>query len=284
MLLPRYTYLPTLVERALDHFRHVLPPEVKDAVNTPWFEDDGLPLRWQLPAGVLFDLLHKGEPGIGWHVTIHFRDFPSDTLPVWEGDQPLLQAFLNSLKEAAVICAGSAAAVLQMSQQSQQNLWSSVQAADLTAYQRVASSLHLTPKARGARSANVPVRLHFRNTSGDYMSSYEGIAYTSRPIGAGSGGQEQTLLQTLQHILPQCFMLESGPTQSSGQSAESPPAVVDTPSVATGSDMQSIGLTFLHGHRVLIAGIQPSLQTSLMSLHAALHAADMFLYVTVIVH
>jgi len=24
----------------------VLPPEVKDAVNTPWFEDDGLPIRW----------------------------------------------------------------------------------------------------------------------------------------------------------------------------------------------------------------------------------------------
>lgn len=68
MLLPRCTYLPSLVNRALDHFRvswysnaarfslvaietcllwqHVLPPEVKDAVNTPWFEDDGLPLRW----------------------------------------------------------------------------------------------------------------------------------------------------------------------------------------------------------------------------------------------
>ena len=97
---------------------------------------------------------------------IHFRDFPQDALAVWDGAQPLLQAFLNSLKEAAVICAGSAAAVLQMSQQSQQNLWSSVVAADLTAYQRVASSLHLAPKARGNRSANVPVRLLFRNTSG----------------------------------------------------------------------------------------------------------------------
>lgn len=97
---------------------------------------------------------------------IHFRDFPQDALAVWDGAQPLLQAFLNSLKEAAVICAGSAAAVLQMSQQSQQNLWSSVEAADLTAYQRVASSLHLSPKVRGNRSANVPVRLLFRNTSG----------------------------------------------------------------------------------------------------------------------
>ena len=97
---------------------------------------------------------------------IHFRDFPSDSLAAWSGAQPLLQAYLNSLKEAAVICAGTAATVLQMSQQSQQNLWTSVATADLAAYQRVASSLQLTPKARGSRPANVPVRLHLRNISG----------------------------------------------------------------------------------------------------------------------
>ena len=97
---------------------------------------------------------------------IHFRDFPSSTLAAWQGVQPVLQAFLNSLKEAAVICAGTAASVLQMSQQSQQNLWKSVEEADLAAYQRVASSLQLTPKARGSRSANIPVRLHLRNASG----------------------------------------------------------------------------------------------------------------------
>ena len=119
------------------------------------------------------------------------------------------------------------------------------------------------------------------------MSSYEGIAYTSRPVGAASGGQEQTLLQALQLILPQCFTVESVSTQSSiSQSADSPQTVVDTLSsaVAPGSDMQpSAELTFQHGHKILIAGIQPSLQTPLITLHAALHAADMFLYVTVIV-
>ncbi len=144
---------------------------------------------------MLFDLLHKGRPGIIWHVTvshgndyscaslkhmfvfhqgsthvlllqIHFRDFPSDTLLAWEGSQSLLQAYLNSLKEAAVICSGNAAAILQMTQQSQQSLWTSVEAADLPAYQRVVSSLQLTPKARGSRSATVPVRLQLRNGSG----------------------------------------------------------------------------------------------------------------------
>ena len=116
------------------------------------------------------------------------------------------------------------------------------------------------------------------------MSSYEGIAYTSRPVGAASGGQEQTLLQALQHILPQCFTLENVGTQESVvQSAESLAAASDTPTVASQSNIQNVELTFLQAHVVLIAGIRPPLQTPLMSLHAALHAADMFLYVTVIV-
>lgn len=97
---------------------------------------------------------------------VHFRDFPSNTLAAWQGAQPVLQAYLNSLKEAAVICAGTAASVLQMSQQSQQNLWKSVEEADLAAYERVARSLQLTPRAKGTRSANVPIRLHVRKTSG----------------------------------------------------------------------------------------------------------------------
>ncbi len=97
---------------------------------------------------------------------IHFRDFPSDTLLSWEGSHSLLQTYLNSLKEAAVICSGNAAAILQMSQQSQQNLWTSVESADLSAYQRVASSLQLAPKAKGSRPAMIPVRLHIQRSAG----------------------------------------------------------------------------------------------------------------------
>ncbi len=101
---------------------------------------------------------------------IHFRDFPSDTLLAWEGSHSTLQTYLNSLKEAAVICSGNAAAILQMSQQSQQNLWTSVEAADLSAYQRVASSLQLSPKAKGSRPAMIPVRLHIQRSSGGECS------------------------------------------------------------------------------------------------------------------
>lgn len=116
------------------------------------------------------------------------------------------------------------------------------------------------------------------------MSSYEGIAYTSRPVAVSSDGQEQTLLQALQHILPQCFTLENvHALEGIQQSAESSTAASDTARAVPQSDIQNIELTFLQAHVVLIAGVRPPLQTPLVSLHAALHAADLFLYITVIV-
>ena len=78
----------------------------------------------------------------------------------------MIQAFLNSLKEAAVICAGNAASVLQMSQQAQQHLSKSVEKPDVTAYQRIAQSLTLAPRARGERPPCIPVRLYVQRSSG----------------------------------------------------------------------------------------------------------------------
>ena len=119
------------------------------------------------------------------------------------------------------------------------------------------------------------------------MSSYEGVAYTSRPVGVASNGQQQTLLQTLQLLVPSCFTSDEvfappDAEQSSG-AAPSPPAV-DTSNEMSQADVQQIESLFLQRHVVLIAGVQPPLQTPLISLHAALHAPDMFLYITVIAH
>ena len=234
---------------------------------------------------------------------VHFRDFPTKTLLAWEGSQPLLQAYLNSLKEAAVICSGNAAAILQMSQQSQKSLWNSVESADVVGFQKVSSSLQLTPRARGNKPASVPVRLHVQRESGgglvhhamhvsndcchvsvissfcaDYMSSYESVEYTSRPVGTVAKGQDQTLFQTLQQIAPHCIPSSSKNSISLHQAApesQSAPAEM-------GTTIESSQATFLEQYTVLVAGIKPSLQTPLAWLHATLHAPDMFLYITVI--
>ncbi len=45
--------------------QHVLPP----GEDTPWFEAEGLPLWWQVPLGVLYDLLTDGETR-PWRLTV----------------------------------------------------------------------------------------------------------------------------------------------------------------------------------------------------------------------
>ena len=45
--------------------QHVLPPGEEE----PWFEANALPLRWQVPIGVLYDLLTDGEDR-PWSLTV----------------------------------------------------------------------------------------------------------------------------------------------------------------------------------------------------------------------
>ncbi|MCO5572737.1 hypothetical protein L7F22_026496 [Adiantum nelumboides] len=53
ILAPRNGYLPLLVPYVKPHFQSALPI----GQDTGWFEYEGLPLKWHIPIGVLFDLL-----------------------------------------------------------------------------------------------------------------------------------------------------------------------------------------------------------------------------------
>jgi hypothetical protein len=121
------------------------------------------------------------------------------------------------------------------------------------------------------------------------MSSYESVEYTSRPVSAASNGQEPSLLQTLQQILPHCFQPNSQQEVQSSKQATIETQEDQESSVQAGTS-SSPDTALMHSsqqrssdqYSVLVAGIKPPLQTPLVWLHAALHAPDMFLYITVI--
>jgi len=119
----------------------------------------------------------------------------------------------------------------------------------------------------------------------DYMSSYEGVEYTSRPMVTSTAGQEQTLLQTLQQILPHCFQSGETSAQTSTPSetvADENKSTSDAIDATTrSSTVQGSHVAFLEQYHVLVAGITPPLQTPISWLHATLHAPDLFLYITV---
>ncbi|GAB4817866.1 hypothetical protein N2152v2_004912 [Parachlorella kessleri] len=157
--------------------QHVLPP----GEDTPWLEHSSLPLKWHVPAGVLFDLL-AGEGELPWSLTLHLRGYPSGVLPVYDGEPALRGSLLNSLKEAAFICRGSSLRVMEMSPGAQEDLYRSVAQQDLPLYRRVLQSLQLAPTPRAGRQPAIPLRLFVRTGGRGYLSSYEGIGYTSRAV------------------------------------------------------------------------------------------------------
>jgi autophagy-related protein 5 len=62
---PRLGYLPLLASKIEPHFRAALPP----GTDTIWFEYQGLPLKWHIPTGVLFDLLAEKKT-LPWPLTV----------------------------------------------------------------------------------------------------------------------------------------------------------------------------------------------------------------------
>ncbi|CAA3011569.1 autophagy protein 5 isoform X1 [Olea europaea var. sylvestris] len=231
ILAPRLGYLPLLVRQIKPFFSSSLPP----GVDTVWFEYKGLPLKWYIPTGVLFDLL-CAEAERPWNLTVHFRGYPGKILTPCEGEDSVKWSFINALKEAACIITGNCKNIMNMSQSDQTDLWRSVLNGDMDAYLRVSSKLKLctigddhsmkfntTLKSRQstidtdvtapARTGRIPVRLYIRSINEDIddledaptIDSWDKISYINRPFEIQGEGECFTLYDAVKTLLPELF-------------------------------------------------------------------------------
>jgi len=100
-----------------------------------WFMCGGVPLKWNLPVGVLYDLYGQGE--LPWQIQVNFQNFPADRLQRWEGEAALKHHFINNLKEANHLKDKSNQAINSLSKEEQTTLWDSVKSQDYTAFWKV---------------------------------------------------------------------------------------------------------------------------------------------------
>ncbi|KAF7128916.1 hypothetical protein RHSIM_Rhsim10G0185200 [Rhododendron simsii] len=232
VLAPRIGYLPLLVPQIKPFFNSALPP----GVDTVWFEYKGLPLKWYIPTGVLFDLL-CAEPERPWNLTVHFRGYPANVLTPCEGEDSVKWSFINSLKEAAYVINGNCKNVMNMSQSDQVELWRSVLNVNLEAYLWVSSKLKLgiagdefsvkwnscvlksqqsaveTDNTGSVKTGRIPVRLYVYNVNEDFddledapqIDSWDKISYINRPVEIHGEGKCFTLLDAVKSLLPEFF-------------------------------------------------------------------------------
>lgn len=236
VLAPRIGYLPLLVPQIKPFFSSTLPP----GTDTVWFEYKGLPLKWYIPTGVLFDLL-CADPERPWNLTVHFRGYPANILTPCEGEDSVKWSFINSLKEAAYIINGNCKNVMNMSQSDQVELWRSVVNVNLEAYLWVSSKLKLgiagdefsvklnasviksqqsnveTDNTGSVKTGRIPVRLYLYNVNEDFddledapqIDSWDRISYINRPVEIIGEGKYFTLLDAVKSLLPEFFAEQS---------------------------------------------------------------------------
>mmetsp|Transcript_14673 Transcript_14673/g.37131 ORF Transcript_14673/g.37131 Transcript_14673/m.37131 type:complete len:295 (-) Transcript_14673:104-988(-) len=243
VLAPRLGYLPQVSQQALEQFGGALPP----GANEPWFEYRGVPLKWHLPTGALYDLLSDGE--YPWKLTIHFRAYPRDVLqPVRGSVEETLQAtYLNSLKEAAYVLTGNSNAVMSLSKKSQQELLQNVLEAQQVEFHQNMQKMDLTKPLK----ARVPVRIYAREKVFDSFTGWKSIDYASKSLhieGESSGDSQDHL--SVKHVLQHSL------------------------SNVSDGDLESV--------KVVVAGVEIDLDSNLAEVYAYLKNADLWLYVTVI--
>ncbi|XP_068643032.1 autophagy protein 5 isoform X2 [Aristolochia californica] len=279
----RLGYLPLLIPLLKPHFNSSLPP----GVDTIWFDYKGLPLKWYIPIGVLFDLL-CAEPERPWNVTVHFRGYPAEILMPCDGEDSIKWSFINSLKEAAYVVNGNCKNVMNMSQSDQLELWKCVGKANMEGYHRISSKLKL-----GTAMEEFMARIQCSS-----MQPHQGTTDADH-IGPSRTGMYLTLHDALKALLPEIFMDESSlDEQNSNMILEDVPRFTESDShsgelekVSSTVNNITMGISDRHSPHcsssksrvklIRIQGIEPNLDLPLSWVISNLLNPEFYLHVCV---
>ncbi|CAN0913999.1 Autophagy protein 5 [Linum grandiflorum] len=308
ILAPRIGYLPLLLHLIKPHFSSTLPP----GVDTVWFEYKGLPLKWYIPTGVLFDLL-CAEPERPWNLTIHFRGYPSHLLIPCDGEDSVKWNFINSLKEADYIINGNCKNVMHMSQSDQMDLWNSVVNANMEAFIRSTSKLKIgtiedefaskfslssqkmtgeVDQVASTKPGKVPVRLYIWSVSKDFedledaplIDSWDSVSYINRPVEVHKEeGKCFTLHDAIKALLPELFGKKAAPNEEKGVEAEEAEQNVvpeeDTETVSKPLETVSAAAANAEIKLIRIQGIEPKLDIPFSWVANHLKHPEQFLHI-----
>lgn len=136
-----HKYAPSVIINSSSNFNKKIDVENGETVENIekpedvypecWFEDEesGLPLRWHLFVGVLYDLMKERSKNfyLPWKIRLHFTAYPVQLLGL---DDEVIKTvhgiFSNSLKQALFLQHGSSKKAMAMSKTDHEKNWSAV--------------------------------------------------------------------------------------------------------------------------------------------------------------
>ncbi|KAF2759275.1 autophagy protein 5 [Pseudovirgaria hyperparasitica] len=207
---PRVSYWPFLLPRIHSFFAtSLINPEV--SFSDGWLSFEDVPLKWQYPMGLLYDLYAGTEPfrpdtsapaaatptpeesneaeqsgalprpGSSssstqpWKLVLHFTDWPQEHLVQLDDQGKHMQdAYINAVKEADFLRNGSAKVVMSLSKQDSTTLYSAVQDHSLQSYYPIYQKFLKPPGGPALR--HVPLKLYMPSTSTSATSTSTAVA------------------------------------------------------------------------------------------------------------
>ena len=144
----------------MDYFRLSAVEMLSDV----WFESNGVPLRTNLPIGVLYDMMNgkvssesHALPISPWGIVIHFTGFPTEKVMKCPNEPSSARLFAHSLKQALFLLYGSTRAYNTLPIDSQESLWLAAKLGQLSGFDPLVEIL--MPNIESIRV--IPVRILF---------------------------------------------------------------------------------------------------------------------------
>lgn len=226
-----------------------------------WFEDDETrtPLRWQLFAGVLFDIVlrnrEKSNSRTPWKINLHFNNYPINQILPIESKQLMTQVrhyFKNSLKQSLTLENGNSKSALNLTKESQSLLWESVRTCNYELYKQLDCCDFYRKTLENV--SRIPIKI------------YLDAKAPMQPSFRGSDGR-LSLGIFLSNVLPQYFEQQQVQNDLPDGNENDTSDVVYQPKDSA--------------VRWIINGIEPSLNTSILDLWIYVCHPDQFLYIIV---
>lgn len=200
--IPRNSYFPLYYADIANFFNSVISA---DLTSSPiWLEHEEVPLKWNIPAGVLYDLLYYpvAENRSEWGLSLRYD---SPTLPYPATDiipfsmledsidysSMLSQVVVNQLKQSTFVMNGNAKAMMSLSEDNSRFLWKAIALHDYSGFHSIVKKLH----PRGQQPQRIPVKLYVAGTP----------ALIQAPIAPLADGKITTLSDLLQKWVPLLF-------------------------------------------------------------------------------
>lgn len=131
-----------------------------------WLEYNGLPLRWNVPVGVLEDLLRRDSEA-PWVIDVKSDPLPLDVIPYHfstDDNRPdymraLHEVVINHIKQSCFTLNGSAKKIMSLSETDLDQLWSAIASHNLGEYQEIMEKI--LPR----ETKRIPMKIYLGGTT-----------------------------------------------------------------------------------------------------------------------